>query len=125
MFCNNCGAQNPDGSNFCSTCGKKLSTSGISKNDTAGVQYTIEIFRESQIFAINPPINLLIKGPAGDKKLSIANGETVSVQLDAGEYELTFSQSIRKRIVNVNLDHDIHIDIKWDRLTGSIKANIA
>lgn len=124
MFCNNCGVQNPDGSNYCSNCGKKLFSKNESAQPANTLQYTVEIFRESQLFPINPPINLFIKGQTSEKKLSIANGENVCIQLCCGEYEFVFSQSVRKRVVNVNLDHDIHIDVKWNRLTGAIETTV-
>lgn len=86
--------------------------------------YTVEIFRESQMFLLNPPINLSISGISETKKLSISNGETIIIQLLAGTYEFTFSQSMRKRILTIDLHDDIHIDVKWNRVTGSLIAEV-
>ena len=77
------------------------------------------------MFVLNPPVNLSISGSSGTKKLAIANGETVTVQLLAGTYEFTFSQSMRKRTLAVDLQNDIHIDVKWNRLTGALMAEIS
>ena len=123
MFCNNCGSPNPDGSKFCSNCGSALAPQQQRENEGSLQMCTIEIFRESQMFLINPPINLSVTGPATTKRLSIANGETIALQLPPGTYELKFSQSMRKRILNIDLWDDIHIDVKWNRITGAIQAN--
>lgn len=124
MFCNNCGSQNPDGSKFCSNCGKTLLQQSAGANENAPQMYTVEIFRESQMFLLNPPINLSISGISETKKLSISNGETIIIQLLAGTYEFTFSQSMRKRILTIDLHDDIHIDVKWNRVTGSLIAEV-
>lgn len=124
MFCNNCGSQNPDGSKFCSNCGKTLLQQSAGANENASQMYTVEIFRESQMFLLNPPINLSISGISETKKLSIPNGETIIIQLLAGTYEFTFSQSMRKRILTIDLHDDIHIDVKWNRVTGSLIAEV-
>ena len=76
------------------------------------------------MFLVNPPINLSIVGDSTAKKISIANGETVKLHLSPTTYEFTFSQSMRKRTLVVDLQSDIHIDVKWNRITGAIEASI-
>ena len=76
------------------------------------------------MFLINPPINLSIVGDSTTKKISIANGETVRLELFPTTYEFTFSQSMRKRTLVVDLQKDIHIDVRWNRITGAIEANV-
>ena len=57
LYCNNCGAKNPDNSKFCSACGTKLYTQDEPQTLSNSNQlFTVEIFRESQMFLINPPI---------------------------------------------------------------------
>lgn len=124
LFCNHCGSKNPDGSNFCSNCGKALVSSFSEQNEDTVRLHTVEIFRESQLFLLNPPINLSIVGSSTTKKISIANGETAKLELPPAMYEFTFSQSMRKRTLSIDLQSDIHIDVKWNRITGAIEANI-
>lgn len=120
MFCNFCGTENPDNSNFCLQCGKRISaTSDKSEADTQ--KYNVEIFRESQMFLLNPPVNIAVDGV---QNRSIANGETITLQLDSGEHTLLFSQSIRKKSVSIKLVKDIRIVVKWNRLIGKLEAKI-
>lgn len=122
MFCNYCGASNPDDGKFCSQCGKPLaSMTTPAPQSSVPPMHTIEIFRESQTFLINPPINISVNGK---NNFSIANGGTAKIELTEGIYELVFSQSMRKRVLNIDLVHDIFIKLKWNRITGSIEANI-
>lgn len=119
MFCNNCGKENPKDSKFCSNCGKNI----ISDIDIDNSKmHTIEIFRESQLFLINPAVNVAVNGV---NKLSIANGENVKLKLEEGKYEITFTMSLRKKVVQIDLKKDIHIDLKWNRFTGSMVVNVS
>lgn len=123
MFCNYCGANNPDSSNFCSHCGKNISARNSEATvSDAPTMYTVEIFRESQMFLINPPINISIDGK---KNLSVANGETLNLQLEEGHHDLVFSLSFRKRIVSVDLTQNIYIKLKWNRTTGALEAKVS
>lgn len=125
MFCNYCGYKNPDDSYFCSKCGKKLISKSTELQFDDNIKiHTVEIFRESQMFLINPPINISIEGVNGKKYLSIENGKTINLQLVEGKYEFIFFQSIRKRTLSINLNQNIHINLRWNRITGSIEANI-
>lgn len=119
MFCNNCGKENPNGSKFCSNCGKNIDSEVVVDNRKI---YTIEIFRESQVFLINPAVNVAVNGV---NKLSIANGENVKLKLEEGKYEITFTMSLRKKVVKVDLVKDIHMDLKWNRFTGSMIVNVS
>lgn len=123
MFCNYCGTKNPDDGSFCSKCGKSLvgRITEVSSNNSTPM-HTVEIFRESQMFVINPPINISINGK---KNLSIANGENVTLQLDDGHYEFVFSQSFRKKALSINLTQNIHINLKWNRITGSLEVAVS
>lgn len=119
MFCNNCGKENPNDSKFCSNCGKNI----ISDIDIDNSKmHTIEIFRESQLFLINPAVNVAVNGV---NKLSIANGENVKLKLEEGKYEITFTMSLRKKVVQIDLKKDTHIDLKWNRFTGSMVVNVS
>lgn len=124
LFCNNCGSKNPDGSNFCSNCGQSLVPPAFEQSKDIPQLYMVEIFRQSQMFLVNPPINLSIVGDSAEKKISIANGETVQLHLAPTTYEFTFSLSMRKRTLIIDLQGDIHIDVRWNRITGAIEADV-
>lgn len=124
MFCNHCGSRNPDGSNFCSNCGAALASIPFEESESDSPLYTVEIFRESQMFVINPPVNLAITGTSITKKLSIANGEAVTLRLPPDTYEFYFSYSFRKRVLTVDLQHDIHIDMRWNKFSGALEARL-
>lgn len=114
MFCKFCGHELSDGSAFCSACGKKLVDAP--KSDTVKITF----FRVSQMFVINPPININIDG---QKMLSIANGETLVLEMDKGPHNVVFSQGFRKRVLDFTASEDKCYTIKWDRITGSLIVN--
>lgn len=118
MFCNHCGQKNPDDGNFCSKCGKPLNCSEA-QNIKSSNTYTVTVFRESQTYLINPPINVIIDDI---ESYSVNNGGTLKVQLAEGKHNILFFQSLRKRNVSVDLTNDISITLKWNRITGSIEA---
>ena len=127
MYCNKCGALNPDGSAFCSTCGAKLippsqyNASSIHRQPQSSWTHTVTIYRESQLFLINPPMNILIDG---HDHRSIGNGETLSLDLPAGPHSIQFYMGARRRDLDITLINDIVISVKWSRGTGAIKAEL-
>lgn len=123
MFCNFCGAQNPDGSNFCSKCGKVLNTK-INFTSDEPTKYNLSIFRVSQTYVINPPINISITHNNHTEELSIANGQNISLSLEKGDYDFLFYQSFRKKAIHVYMDRDHSITVKWNRITGAIELSL-
>lgn len=124
MYCNKCGAQNPDNSNFCSACGARINTQQANTQKVSEELYTLEIFRESQMFLVNPPINISIESAFDTKTLSINNGQNIRFSMPPGAYKVTFFQGFRKHVISINLNKNIHIKLKWNRLTGAIESNI-
>ncbi len=61
MYCNNCGHRNPEGSNFCSTCGAPLSPQSTSDDTT--VSFTIDAETETEE-EISIPLSELEEGKA-------------------------------------------------------------
>lgn len=114
MFCKYCGHELSDDSAFCSACGKSLTAAP--KSDTVKITF----FRESQLYLINPPININIDGK---KMLSIANGETLELDMDKGPHSVVFSQGFRKKTLDFTATEETCYTIKWDRMTGSIRVN--
>lgn len=120
MFCNYCGTSNPDDSNFCSKCGKALNKQcSTGSPATTEEIYTVEIFRVSQMYLLNPGINISVDG---DERLSIDNGKSVKLRLPRGKHIIIFSALSRKKEIEINLDRDTLITLKWNRLTGAIEA---
>ena len=120
MFCNSCGHKNPDNSNFCSKCGQPLNCA--EDQATPGNQmYTVTIFRESQTYVINPPININIDD---SEHYSVENGGNLKVDLAEGKHNILFYQSLRKKNVTLDLQSDTSITLKWNRITGAIEAAV-
>ena len=117
MFCKYCGAYVDSDAIFCSKCGKHVSD-GFSATPKG---FTLSIFRESQTFLLNPPIDILIDG---EKRLSISNGGSVELDLPTGAHTIEFSQSMRRRSVLIDLFRDMQIIVKWNRITGGIEASV-
>lgn len=117
MFCKFCGANIDDNSRFCAQCGSKLDSDN--QRSSAPQTYRVTIFRESQFYVINPPVNILI-----DEKIrrSIENGGTLELDMEPGRHIFEFSQSLRKRTLQINVDHNIGITVKWNRFTGALIA---
>lgn len=120
MFCNNCGKENPSDSKYCSSCGKELDVKKIVK-DEGKKQYNLSFFRESQFYIFNPPINVSVDNKA---KFSIENGGRHEVKLEQGKHEILFYLSLKKKKIDIDIKKDTLIDLKWNRLTGSIDVNI-
>lgn len=123
MFCNYCGAQNPDDSNFCSKCGRAFNKIPHPA-DNNPTKYKLNIFRISQLYLVNPPINISITHDNHTDQMSIENGQNLSLSLEKGEYQITFYQSFRKKHICVNMDQDRNITVKWNRLTGAIELSL-
>lgn len=127
MFCQNCGTQLNDTAKFCVQCG--TATSGApttafvanSSIDQKEKTYKVSLFRRSELYLINGPINICIDG---EKNLSIDNSKNLEIHLAPGPHNIKFYQSFRKRILDIDLQHDINIMISWNRLTGALNANI-
>ena len=120
VFCNYCGSENTNGAKFCSECGKPVTFVNEQPlaNQTNNKVHKLTIFRESQVYLINPPVNVSINN---NKKLSINNGESVELELDEGNYEIVFSLHFRKKTINLKLNKDININLKWNRITGALE----
>lgn len=114
MFCGQCGYENNNDSKFCSKCGKPIGQSP--QDDT---NYNVNIFRESQLYLVNPPMNVVIDGK---QRMAIENGGTINIKLSEGKHTIMFSQALRKRSIDVDLNNDISIIVKFNRLTGSIET---
>jgi hypothetical protein len=116
MYCPFCGEQAPEESLFCCKCGKALNEKSAPQD---GCRVTI--FRKSQMYVLNPPVNVCIDG---ERLLSVANGATEELELSKGNHTFDFSSSLRKKSLNLNIEKDTTIMLEWNRLTGSLVANV-
>jgi len=116
-----CGAKIPDDSVFCSKCGKSISGN---ENEvvTCESKYKVTLYRESQMYLLNPPINISVDGVMNS---SIENGGTRLIELNEGSHTFEFSASMRKTKIDANLNSDMQITLSWNRLTGAIVARLS
>ena len=122
MFCYKCGKEIPDNSLFCSFCGAKLPTGDTVESAPSQEMVTLTIDRSSQVYLINPPIKVVIDN---NIRLSIENGRSEQVQLTPGTHHVELSASMRKTVVDLDLQKDSVLTIGFNRLTGKIVAKIS
>ncbi len=118
MFCSKCGSEMAASSKFCPKCGHPV---GQAANGgvTTGNSYTLTVNRAKQWFAVNPAVKIIIDGNAEYK---IENGETLDIPISAGAHNIAFSCSIHNKIVNINVTGHVTLNMKWNRLTGSLEV---
>ncbi len=122
MFCSKCGSEIDKQSKFCSKCGQPVNQTingavGLTQSYSGG--FTLTVNRAKQWFAVNPSIKMVVDRGAEYK---IDNGETLNIPISAGTHNIAFSCSIRNKIVNINVTDNVTLNIKWNRLTGSIEV---
>lgn len=122
MFCYKCGKEIPDNSLFCSFCGAKLPTGNAVEGTPASERFTLTIDRASQVYLINPPVKVVIDDTV---RLSVENGRSEQVQLAPGSHHVELSASMRKTVVDLNLQKDTVLAIGFNRLSGKIEAAIS
>ena len=122
MFCYKCGKEIPDNSLFCSFCGAKLPTGNAVESSPAVKMVTLTIDRASQVYLINPPIKVIIDN---DIRLSVENGRSEQVQLAPGSHHVELSASMRKTVVDLDLQKDTALTISFNRLSGKIEAKVS
>jgi len=120
MFCSKCGDEINTQSKFCPKCGHPV----VLSNNTSSVQnnnkiLTLTINRAKQWFAVNPAIKAVVDGK---DEYKIDNGSTLHIPISAGMHNIAFSCSIRNKIVNVNVTDNTTLNIKWNRITGSLEV---
>lgn len=120
MFCSKCGNEIPSQSKFCSKCGQSVvptPNETVVSNNTVG--YTLTINRAKQWFAINPAVKIVVDG---NTEYKIDNGATLNIPIAAGTHNIAFSCSMRNKIVNINATSNVTLNIKWNRITGSLEV---
>ena len=86
MYCNNCGAELPEGTKFCSNCGSSVSAS----SDVVCVpeRHNFMLVRQSATIGAATAVSVEIDGRFIDK---INNGKTLNTILTTGEHVITLT----------------------------------
>lgn len=116
MFCNRCGSKIVGGAKVCSKCGNAVSHVAGGVNDG---MFTLTINRAKQWFAVNPAVKIVVDGGTEYK---IGNGATVNIPVTVGTHNIAFLCSIRNKIVNVSVSDNVTLNIRWNRVTGSLEV---
>lgn len=117
MFCPKCGSQLVPGARFCPKCGCEPGAAAGEGETASARTYTVSFTREKQWFAINPAVRLVVD----DKdEYRIGNGETINVPMAAGEHGLVFKCGMRNKSIRLEVDRDLSLKLRWNRLTGSL-----
>lgn len=122
MFCSQCGAEMADNAKFCTKCGS-AAFPGDAKNerDTANVtRHVLTIVRQNQWFAINPDVEIIVDGV---ERYMLANGKSLELPIAPGKHNLAFYCTIRSRIVDINVYSDMTLNVKFNRITGSLEVH--
>ena len=122
MYCNQCGKQISPNSCFCSFCGAKIPTGDSVDGTSEPGAVTLTIDRASQVYLINPPIKVVIDGAV---RLSVENGRVEQVQLKPGAHHVELSASMRKTVVDIDIQKDTVLMIGFNRLSGKIMAELS
>lgn len=120
MFCSKCGNQFVTQVKFCSKCGQPTNISSSEAQVQNSVRWgTLTITRAKQWFAINPAVRVILDGSA---EYEIDNGSTLNIPISIGTHNIAFSCGMRNKIVNVNVVENVTLNIKWNRITGSLEV---
>ncbi|MCM1334820.1 MAG: zinc ribbon domain-containing protein [Bacteroides sp.] len=116
-FCTKCGGKLAEGAKFCSRCGQAVRAAETPP--AADEAFTVTVVRADQWFAINPPVKIVV-----DRRdeYKVENGSTVRFPVSAGEHTIAFSGSIRNKVVTLRVESNVTLNIKWNRVTGSLEV---
>ena len=114
MFCNKCGAELVPGAAFCLKCGQPAIVAAEGPGARA---FTVTFVRESQWFAINPSVKIVVDDR---DEYRIGNGETQRIRMSAGTHSVAFKCGIRNKTIELTVQKDLTLRLKWNRLTGSL-----
>lgn len=122
MFCNQCGTELTPGAAFCLKCGNPVATieAGPAATQQAQAQaqvHTVTFIRAKQWYAINPAVKILV-----DEKdeYRIDNGQTIRVAMTPGTHNVIFKCGIRNKVIDLTVQQDLTLNLKWNRVTGSL-----
>ena len=105
---------------YCPKCGKPVSaaaSNGAAEAGTAG--YTVTFTRENQWFAINPAVKIVVDER---DEYHIDNGQSIRVPMAAGTHSVVFKCGIRNKVIDLTVQRDLELHLKWNRITGSLNV---
>ncbi len=120
MFCNHCGNEILPGASFCSKCGNPVNLAEDCSTSTAPIVYTVTLSRENQWFAINPKVKIIVDD---QNEYKIDNGEVLRIPMTLGKHSVVFQCGIRNKVIDLDVQQDLALHLKWNRITGSLMVN--
>lgn len=111
--CPECGNPVSSKATACPHCGCPTTSQDVS--DKASLTITMA----TQRFLVSATVNINLDGQ--DIGV-IGDGQSITVQVTHGHHTMVLSSSFRKRELSLNVDGDIRVDAKWNRITGGIDA---
>lgn len=140
MFCTNCGQQLLDGSKFCPNCGSPVAQinsfpppqgpvgapqpqrfTGTPQPERAPGMCRITFRRPHQVFLINFAMQVFVDSVC---RLSIEDGAEGYVDMPRGPHQITIKSSFHKTNMDVRVETDAVVELKWNRAFGIIDTKI-
>lgn len=110
--CPECNNMVSDKATTCPHCGCPISQSG---KGTA----TLTVTMAAQWFLVGTTVTVALDG----RDIGvIGDGQSVTTQVVRGQHTVLLSAMFRKCELPLNIDGDVRVDAKWNRLTGAINA---
>jgi TM2 domain-containing membrane protein YozV len=81
----------------------------------------IAVHREKQAFLVNPPVEIFLDEV---KKAEVRNNETVFIEAEQGQHNLSFKYSFRRAFINADFTQDANVNIRFNRGSGEIEAKL-
>lgn len=119
MFCMKCGFELLENAKFCTKCGEPTDVRQSELRNSYSM-YTLKVVRAKQWFLINPSIKITVDGC---DDYEVKSGESVNIPIKAGGHNIAFSSSFSNKIVDMNVTGNMVLNIKFNRITGSIELN--
>lgn len=121
MFCNQCGNELKPGTAFCPKCGHPVNAASSNGAAAGGAnQFTVTFTRENQWFAINPAIKIVVDDR---DEYHVDNGKSIRVPMAEGIHNVVFKCGIRNKVIDLTVQRDLELHLKWNRITGSLMVN--
>lgn len=100
MYCSQCGAQVPDGTKFCSECGKPMNNETLA---VSGGSANYSIYRETRGAGMAVAVKIIVDG---QQLATVGYGKTQNVILPYGQHilKLTFQGKSAERVINIPQD---------------------
>jgi hypothetical protein len=82
--------------------------------------YKVTFTQKKQFYLWHPAVFILL----GDMKFQLKYGERLNLFLRKGGYQFHLTGSIRSRDIYLDVINTLHVETLFDRLTGSLEANV-